>query len=76
MTKHTRGRVAQSSPTAVAHMEGTRGVGGHVFDVDVVGAVDHALAEISSLFARFGNNALIGGRRKLDVDESRAGDID
>ena len=76
VTKDARRGVAQCGPTAMAHMEGTRGVGGHVLDIDVIGALDRALAEIGTLFAGFRDDALIGGRSQLDVDEAGAGDVD
>ena len=69
--------IAERGPAAVTHMHGARGVGGHVFQVDLVGSAlgQRALAEIAALLTHASSNGLERRRGQLDVDEARAGDV-
>ena len=68
--------IAQGRPTAVAHVEGAGGVGGHVLEVHVALALGNGAAtEVVALFAHLAHHALQHGVGQADVDEAGARDL-
>ncbi len=68
--------IAERCPTAVAHVEGARGVGRHVFQVHVTLALGHSAAtEVLGLIAHLAHHILEHRIRQADIDKAGARDL-
>ncbi len=68
--------VAERSPTAVADVHRTDGVGGNELDLGLQALADVGLGKVHALLARDVQNGVVGGGVQVEVDEAGAGDLD